>query len=249
MARAAYSALSWGLLTLLLVGCGGTVTPPGSSTAETSDETSSDQTTSDEVATETFTEAKSEDPDATEEGGGTEEAGGGQVELPGLPIGGFWDPDFDSRCVVVNWSGPPEELPGEVTLEVTSLAVTPTDTYTWVDGGCEDFDLEPCLLNAGVLADGGQCEVLVHQTKASPDGSGTLSFISGVVSCGPGAESACEQFATAVAEGGDAESITWDDAIREGDWPTTGSTETTTDPTTDTDPPTATGDDLSGSTG
>lgn len=239
MVRTAYSAVSAGVLVLVLAACGGTATPPDAGSATTTEQSSSDESSSEELETETFTEPETEDPNTTEDGGDAEEAGG-EIELPGLPIGGFWNPDFDSRCVVVNWSGPPDVVPGEVILEVTSLTVSPVDLYTVHDGECQEFDLQPCLFNPGVLADNGQCEVLVRQTAASPDGTGTLSFDTGVLTCAAGAEAVCEQFVAAVAEGGDAEDITWDDAIRDGDWPTNGSS---------TDTTSSTGDDLSESTG
>ncbi|WP_202619250.1 hypothetical protein [Ornithinimicrobium cavernae] len=229
---------------LLLVGCGGTVTPeepsPTSSESGTgADETgtSAPTTSTGLPSTEEFTTPATEDTSTTEEGASAPDDVA--LELAGLPIGGFTevDPtDATLRCAVINWSGPPD-LPTDLTLEVTSLAVAPAGVYEWTDGGCSGAH-PPCLDTPDVLDDAGQCEVSIRQIAASPDGFGEIAFQTGRVTCAADAESVCSSF-QAVLTGADVDTVDWSDALT--DWPTeTTDPPTTTDVPPTTDPPTTT---------
>lgn len=216
---------------VLVAGCGESeVTDPAgepSPTVETS-------TSADEPATETFTSPPTEDDERTEDpdGGGDDEVA---VDLPGLPIGGFHevDPvDPTVRCVVVNWSGPPDLVPPEANLEITGLAVEPAGAYGWAADGCNGFG--PCLDSPGVLDAGGQCGVRVDQVAAVPDGTGVLSVTSGSIDCAPEARAVCEQFAAEV-EAAQPDTIEWDDALTEWVPDTATTTESSTIDTTTTE--------------
>jgi len=235
----------------LLAGCGG-----APSTTDTDDEpsvatqtTEATQTTDSETTepvTETFTEPETEDVDETEDpvGGDDEEVA---VSLPGLPIGGFHQIDPEDprvRCVVVNWSGPPDLVPPEANLEITGISVEPADAYGWAADGCDGFG--PCLNAPGVLDAGGQCGVRVDQIAGVPDGRGVLSVTSGTLTCAPEATAVCEQFAAEV-EASPPDDIEWDDAVI--DWDSVTESPTGDDGPTDdtTDSPTG-GDDSTGDT-
>lgn len=148
--------------------------------------------------------------------------------MAGLPIGGFHevDPvDPTVRCVVINWSGPPDLVPPEANLEITGLAVEPAGAYGWAADGCNGFG--PCLDSPGVLDAGGQCGVWVDQVAAVPDWTGVLSVTSGSIDCAPEARAVCEQFAAEV-EAAPPDNITWEDALTTWTSPTVTGTGTGT---------------------
>ncbi len=217
---------------VLLGGCGGAseVTDPNGEPSPTVEPS----TSADEPTTATFTTPQTEDPGRTEDpdgGGGDDEVA---VDLPGLPIGGFHevDPvDPTVRCVVVNFSGPPDLVPPEANLEITGLAVEPAGAYGWAADGCNGFG--PCLDSPGVLDAGGQCGVRVDQVATVPDGTGALSVTSGSIDCATEARAVCEQFAAEV-EAAPPDTIEWDDALTEWvpDMATTTEASTTGTPTT-----------------
>jgi hypothetical protein len=175
------------LATLLLLfgtaGCGG-----GSESGSSTDDSGSVDADAPEA----------EDPGA-EEAPDSSGADAVAVDLPGLPIGGQFEPTSSTvQCVDVVWSGPPE-VPDGIGITITGVALP--EGYAQSSESCPS-GTQSCLGGGFQLTNDGNCSVAVAFTGEPIGAEPSMSFSSGRINCPPNRVEQCQDFKAEVESSG-----------------------------------------------